>query len=81
MKYFLYVIFILVMTLFILGFYFQNTNPVIAPKYLGSAVLGLFFVWMPAFVYHRWRKKDVKDYMLTPENLKKMKAFKNKSES
>lgn len=81
MKYFLYVVFAVIMILFGLGFYCQYTNQDHAAQFLGSAVLGLFFVWMPAFIFHRWRHKDVKDYMLTHENMKKMKAFKGDSTS
>ena len=33
---------------------------------------GLFFVVFPLFSYYRWKDKDPKDYMLTKENLDKM---------
>jgi hypothetical protein len=41
-------------------------------KLIGFGVLGLFLVVFPLFVYHRWKDKDLKDYMLTKENLDKM---------
>ncbi|WP_405573959.1 hypothetical protein [Winogradskyella sp. Asnod2-B02-A] len=41
-------------------------------KLIGFGVLGLFFVVFPLFSYYRWKDKDVKDYMLTKENLDKM---------
>ncbi len=44
-----------------------------ANKLIGFGVLGLFFVVFPLFSYYRWKDKDVKDYMLTKENLDKMK--------
>jgi hypothetical protein len=40
---------------------------------IGFGVLGLFFVVFPLFSYYRWKGKDLKDYMLTRENLDKMK--------
>ncbi len=43
-------------------------------KLVGFGVLGLFFVVFPLFSYYRWKGKDIKDYMLTQENLDKMKA-------
>ncbi|MFT5848598.1 MAG: hypothetical protein ACJARX_001969 [Psychroserpens sp.] len=43
-------------------------------KLIGFGVLGLFFVAFPLFAYYRWKDKDIKDYMLTQENLDKMKA-------
>jgi hypothetical protein len=41
-------------------------------KLIGFGVLGLFIVVFPLFTYHRWKDKDLKDYMLTKENLDKM---------
>lgn len=41
-------------------------------KFIGFGVLGLFFVVFPLFSYHRWKDKKVEDYMLTKENLQKM---------
>ena len=41
-------------------------------KLIGFGVLGLFFVVFPLFSNYRWKDKDVKDYMLTKENLDKM---------
>ena len=32
----------------------------------------LFFVVFPLFSYYRWKDKKVEDYMLTKENLEKM---------
>ena len=41
-------------------------------KLIGFGVLGLFLIVFPLFSYYRWKSKDVKDYMLTKENLDKM---------
>lgn len=41
-------------------------------KLIGFGVLGLFLIVFPLFSYYRWKGKDVKDYMLTKENLDKM---------
>jgi hypothetical protein len=30
---------------------------------------------MPLFIYHRWKNRSVKDYMLTKENIKKMQDY------
>jgi len=46
---------------------FENSEQLI-----GFGVLGLFFIVFPLFSYYRWKDKDVKDYMLTKENLDKM---------
>jgi hypothetical protein len=41
-------------------------------KLIGFGVIGLFFIVFPLFAYHTWKDKDIKDYMLTQENLDKM---------
>lgn len=41
-------------------------------KLIGFGVAGLFLVVFPLFSYYRWKDKDYKDYMLTKENLDKM---------
>ncbi|WP_370390075.1 hypothetical protein [uncultured Winogradskyella sp.] len=41
-------------------------------KLIGFGVAGLFFVVFPLFSYYRWKDKSFKDYMLTQENLDKM---------
>lgn len=43
-----------------------------AEKLVGFGVLGLFLIVFPLFSYYRWKDKDLKDYMLTKENLDKM---------
>jgi len=43
-----------------------------AQKLIGFGVVGLFLIVFPLFSYYRWKGKDVKDYMLTKENLDKM---------
>jgi hypothetical protein len=41
-------------------------------KLIGFGVLGLFFLVIPLFSYYRWKGRDPKEYMLTKENLDKM---------
>lgn len=41
-------------------------------KLKGFGVLGLFFITIPFFIYHSWKGKNPKDYMLTNENLERM---------
>ncbi|WP_400075214.1 hypothetical protein [Winogradskyella sp. R77965] len=50
-----------------------------AQKLIGFGVLGLFLVVFPLFSYYRWKGKDVKDYMLTKENLDKMRENQKKN--
>lgn len=48
----------------------------ISEQLIGFGVLGLFFIVFPLFSYHRWKDKDIKNYMLTKENLDKMRERK-----
>ena len=41
-------------------------------KLIGFGVIGLFLVVFPLFTYQSWKGKDLKNYMLTQENLDKM---------
>lgn len=41
-------------------------------KLIGFGVIALFLVVFPLFSYYRWKDKDIKDYMITKENLDKM---------
>ena len=47
-------------------------------KLIGFGVVGLFIIVIPLFLYYRWKDKDVKKYMLTKENLDKMRNYKKK---
>ena len=53
----------------ILGF---TLNVPYTEKLIGFGVTGLFLVVFPLFSYYRWKDKNPKDYMLTKENLDKM---------
>ena len=48
------------------------TGSELSEKFIGFGVLGLFLIVIPLFSYHRWKGKNVKDYMITKENLDKM---------
>ncbi len=54
----------------ILSGYFMDVA--YSQKLIGFGVLGLFIVVFPLFSYYRWKGKNVQDYMLTKENLDKM---------
>jgi len=43
-------------------------------RIIGFTVLGGTFLFLPLFLYHRWKGKRLKDYTLSEENLKKMKG-------
>lgn len=69
MKYLILILTIAALTSIVLGF---TLNVEYAQKLIGFGVLGLFLIVFPLFSYHRWKDKNMKDYMLTKENLDKM---------
>lgn len=69
MKYLISILFLVVFVLILSGILMESD---FSQKLIGFGVLGLFFVVFPLFIYHRWKDKDFKDYMLTKENLDKM---------
>jgi len=76
MKYFLYIIFILIVASVSCGLYIQGSGNPLAEKLIGGGISGLFFVWMPLFIYHRWKNRSIQNYMLTKENIQQMNRYK-----
>ena len=75
------VLFFLITTLLVYGLYHKNQVDLIqGHRLVGIAVALGVFVLMPMFIYHRWKDKSVKDYMLTQENIEKMRDFNNSKE-
>ena len=73
MKTVLYIIFAAIICCVGIGFYIKPTGNPIAEKLIGSSIVGLFLVWMPLFIYHRYKGKDVKKYMITDDFFEKIK--------
>ena len=69
MKYIIWLFFLASIGSILCG-YFLDT--VYSEKLIGFGVVVLFIVVFPLFSYYRWKDKNVKDYMLTKENLDKM---------
>ncbi|MFV0539648.1 MAG: hypothetical protein ACK5MZ_00215 [Aestuariibaculum sp.] len=76
MKYFILFFTIASLTSIVLGF---ALNVDYAQKLIGFGVVGLFFIVFPLFSYYRWKDKNLKDYMLTKENIEKMRKSQEKN--
>ncbi|WP_400071553.1 hypothetical protein [Zobellia russellii] len=76
MKYLISIITLGCFAAIIYGFNIQEENIALSHKYIGSGTLGLFLVAMPLFLFTYSKGKKMKDYMLTEENIKKMRASK-----
>lgn len=75
MKYFLVVLLVLILVGLGYGFYIKSVEPANGDLFIGLSMVALFFVLMPTFIYHRWKNKNVKDYMLNKENIEKMRDY------
>jgi len=62
------------------GFYIKGDNLQSGDLLIGIGISGGVFVVMPLFLFHRWRKREVKDYMLTKDSFKKMREFEGSNE-
>ncbi|GGD15332.1 hypothetical protein [Hyunsoonleella pacifica] len=69
MKYLIIILTLVSAGLIVTGFTIESEN---SQKLIGSGVALLFLVVFPIFSYYRWKDRDVKEYMLTKENLDKM---------
>ncbi len=58
------------------GYFVENE---MSNKFIGFGVVGFFIFVFPLFIYYRWKDKDFKDYMITKENLDKMRNHKKKN--
>jgi len=47
---------------------------------VGFGVIGLCVIVFPLFSYYRWKDKKIADYMLTQENLEKMRKYNDSKE-
>ncbi len=72
MKHFIVLIVIIAFGLIIYGFSIKAENEALGHKFIGSGTLVLFLVAMPLFLFKESKGKQMKDYMLTKENIDKM---------
>lgn len=80
MKQFLLILFFLVAIGLGIGFYIKMDDEPTGKLIIGLSLMAGFFILMPLFIYHRWKDKDVKDYMLNKENIMKMHDYQNKKD-
>ena len=75
MKKILWFLFILIIISLGCGIYFKNyINLITGERIIGFTVLTGAFLYLPLFLYHRWKDKRLQDYTLSEENIKKMKG-------
>lgn len=75
MRIFLRILFFSVLILLAVGFYVRSSDRPTGDLLIGLSMVGLFFVWMPIFLFVHWKDKDVKKYWLNNESIKKMQNY------
>lgn len=76
MKYLIIIFFLSSLGLIITGFFSETDD---SQKLIGFGVVILFVIVFPLFSYYRWKDKNLKDYMLTKENLDRMRESQEKN--
>lgn len=62
MKRFLQFLFATIIAVITYGFFIKSTNEQLANRYIGFSVLALAFIFLPLFIYFRYKGKDLKKY-------------------
>ena len=75
MKYFIIILFFSIVISICIGFYIKPEDEATGRLIIGLSLMAGFFVLMPTFIYYRWKDRSVKDYMLTKENILKMRDY------
>lgn len=74
-------LFFILAFMLITGLFTKNEDPELGHKLIGLSLLAGISILMPLFIYHRWKDKDIKKYMLTKENIEVMQKFDPKKEN
>ncbi|MBT8289886.1 hypothetical protein ACA086_02935 [Muriicola sp. E247] len=77
-KYIITAIVLLSLGAIIYGFIIVGEQPATGNKYIGFGTVGLFLIAMPLFLLKESKGKNVKDYMLNEENIRKMRDIEEK---
>ncbi|WP_372745941.1 hypothetical protein [Lutibacter sp.] len=62
MKYILITILVLILTALTYGFYIKSNGDTFGEIIIGISVLAIAFIFMPLFIYHRYKNKNMKDF-------------------
>ena len=68
MKLLLKILFFILLTALIIGFYLKNTNDGRGEIIIGIAILFLAFILMPLFIFYRYQKGKYKKYVIDPKS-------------
>ena len=73
MKIFLRIFFLLIASSLSYGLYHKSfIDFTLGDRVIGFTVIIAAFMYLPMFLYYRWKGKKLKDYVLSEKNLKKI---------
>ena len=76
LKYFITFILLASIIAIIYGFTIKEEEADLANKCIGFGTIGIFLIAMPLFLFKESKGKNLKDYMLNEENIRKMQGKK-----
>ena len=79
LKYFITFILLVSIIAIIYGFTIKEEQTNLANKCIGFGTVGIFLVAMPLFLIKESKGKNMKDYMLNEENIRKMQGKKSEN--
>lgn len=78
MKLVLKILFVIFLTILVIGFYFKNQEFAKADLIIGLDVIFMAFVLMPLFIFYRYRQGKYKKYAIDPQSKNSFKIDKDK---
>jgi hypothetical protein len=61
---------VVILGLIVYGYYLKETEGKIGDKYVGIAVLIITFVFLPLFIYHRYKNKKLSDFQIDMDKIR-----------
>jgi len=79
-KLILRILFLSILISLSIGFYHKSfvESKLDGEKIIGATVFFSVIIFLPLFLYNRWKDKNIKHYTLTKENFDRMKNVKKK---
>lgn len=78
MKYILIILIIALLGVGIFAYNYEFAEENFEQKVIGLCILTFSFIWMPLFIYYRYRNKKKEDFILSKDKLKEMNDFARK---
>ncbi|WP_298507315.1 hypothetical protein [uncultured Kordia sp.] len=75
MKYILIILIVVLVGVGIFAYNYEFAEEDYDQKVIGICILTFSFIWMPLFIYHRYKGRKKEDFILSNEKLKEMNDY------